>query len=132
MTRLPVWQENLAAAFQYAQRTEFKWGTHDCCQFALRCIREVSGVDHAEKFSTYGCEAEALGIIWARGGVRNLLREALGEPKPAAFATQGDIVLIDMGMGEQPAVCMGVSSFAPGPRGLVWRRTSRAVAAWTV
>jgi hypothetical protein len=132
MSRVTGWQENLEAVYRIAQRTDFRWGDFDCCQFALACIWAVSGVDHSDKFSTYVCEAEALGIIWARGGIQNMLREALGEPKPVAFARAGDIVLIDMGRGEQPALCMGINSYAPGARGLVARQTLRAVAAWAV
>lgn len=130
--RVAGWQVKLERVFAQAAGRRFRWGRHDCCLFAARCAVAITGVDRRSLFAPYRCESEALGILWALGGMRNLLIYAFGEPKPVAFATHGDIVLIDMGMGEQPAVCMGLNSYAPGRRNLVLRPTSSALMAWDV
>lgn len=61
-----------------------------------------------------------------------LLSRAFGAPVHCSRATHGDIVLIDMGRGEQPAVCMGVKSYAPGAHQLEHRDTLTATAAWNL
>lgn len=130
--RLHGWQESLDAEFRAANGAPFRWGTHDCCQFAARCASVITGEDFLRHFVKYTCASEALGIMWALGGMKGLLDFAFGESKPVSFATTGDIVLIDMGRGEQPAVCAGLNCFAPGACAIVTRPTRLAIAAWTV
>lgn len=73
-----------------------------------------------------------MAILAELGGMASLLSKAFGEPVHCSLASAGDIVLIDMGRGEQPAVCMGVESFAPGRSQLEHRSTLKAAAAWKI
>jgi hypothetical protein len=130
--RIVGWLEELDRTFSYARGRRFEWGRHDCCLFAARCVRAISGENKRILFPPYRKRAEAQLILEQLGGMRALITRALGEPKPTSFATIGDVVLIEMGNGEQPAVCMGLYSFAPGRRNLVHRATRDALAAWTV
>jgi len=132
MTRIVGWLEALEEVFRQAHGRQFRWGRHDCCQFAARCVLAMTGIEKRELFQQYRSRQVAGQILARIGGMRGLITQALGEPIPVAFATTGDIVLIEMGNGEQPAVCMGVFSFAPGRRNLVHRATIDALAAWRV
>jgi hypothetical protein len=128
--RIPGWQASLAATLEGALRMPFEWGTNDCCQFVARAAASVLGEDRRSLFPAYENEAEALRILASCGGLRALLTRAFGEPVHPSRAGIGDIVLVDMGFGEQPAVCMGLNCYAPGRAGLEHRRTLSAVAAW--
>lgn len=130
--RSPNWLERLDQAFVEAHGRRFRWGQHDCCQFAARCIAAVTGDDKRTLFSPYSTRAEALQLLKETGGMLGLVKRALGEPVHASRAGDGDIVLIDMGRGEQPAVCRGLNSFAPAARELASRSTLAASAAWIV
>lgn len=130
--RVVGWQESLAQVFSDAHGKPFRWGTHDCCLFVARCSRALTGVDRRAIFAAYRTRLEAQEILATCGGMRGLLTRAFGEPVHCSRATHGDIVLIDMGRGEQPAVCMGVKSWAPGRRALEWRDTLTASAAWVL
>lgn len=126
------WQQALQGVFDNAHGRRFRWGRHDCFQFAARCVRAVAGVDRRIPFPRYHTKAGAEAILREYGGARGLLIAALGEPVHPSRASVGDIVLIDMGLGEQPAVCMGLECFAPGMRNLQPRKTLNATAAWII
>jgi hypothetical protein len=130
--RIAGWQEALVQVFDEAHGRRFIWGKHDCCQFAARCVAAITGEDKRLIFPNYIGKTSALEILMTEGGMDGLITRALGPPKPAAFAGDGDIVLMDMGQGEQPAVCRGLHSFAPGRRDLGYRPTLSARLAWTV
>lgn len=128
--RVLGWQESLAQVFDDAHGKRFRWGAHDCCLFVARCSRALTGVDRRAIFAAYRTRGEAQEILTTCGGMRGLLTRAFGEPVHPSRATHGDIVLVDMGKGPQPAVCMGVRAFAPGARNLEWRDTLTATDAW--
>ncbi len=130
--KIDYWQETLRSEFEAAHGRKFRWGRHDCFQFAARCVRAVSGVDRRIQFGRYHTRQGAEALLAAHGGARGLLVRALGEPVHPSRAGMGDIVLVDMGRGDQPAVCMGLECFAPGMRNLQPRMTATATAAWII
>lgn len=130
--RVTAWQDALHAVYASANGAPFKWGTHDCCQFAARCVASVTGQDHRLSFPKYASRRKALSILKAHGGMRAFIEKSLGAPVHPSQATAGDIVLIDMGQGEQPAVCLGLECCAPGRDRLEYRRTLSAIAAWKI
>lgn len=130
--RVDAWQEALEREFAQARDRRFRWGVHDCCQFAARCAKAVTGRDRRYRFPRYRNEAEALKLIAKFTDMQGLLTRAFGDPVHPSRANDGDIVLIDMGRGLQPAVCRGLECFAPGARHLEHRRTLDAVAAWNI
>lgn len=132
MSRIAGWQAALADVMQDAFGRSFRWGRNDCCQFVARAAAAITGVDGRHFFPQYHTRAGAEEILTACEGMRGLLTKAFGEPVHWSRAGHGDIVLVDMGKGEQPAVCMGVNSYAPGRRGLEFRPTRTASAAWTI
>ncbi len=129
--RVSNWRERLQVVLDTAHGKRFRWGRHDCFQFISRCCEAVTGVDHREFFGMYTTREGAELLLLKYGGARGILAKALGEPAPnKSLAGEGDIVLIDMGRGEQPAICMGLNSYAPGLRTLVPRPTLTAITAW--
>jgi hypothetical protein len=130
--RLSNWEAELQRELDAAAGRRFRWGHHDCCQFAALCVRAVCGYEGRLLFPRYRTRREAEQLLEAEGGMRSLLIKALGQPVEVWRARKGDIVLIDMGRGEQPAVCNGVKSYAPGRKGLEPWPTARASAAWVL
>lgn len=128
--RVTNWREALLEVVEAAHGRRFRWGQHDCCQFAARCVEAVCGYQARLLFPTYQTKAEAFEILESVGGMLALVTRALGEPQPVAFAGEGDIVLTDMGQGPQPALCRGLICQAPGRRTLMTRKTLDASAAW--
>lgn len=130
--RVDNWHARLIEQFESAHGRRFRWGSHDCCQFARRVARAVTGQHLDKHFPRYRTRGEADAILATFGGMLGLLTHALGQPVHASRAGDGDIVLVDFGygQGEQPAVCRGRLSYAPGRRNLQKVETLKAVAAW--
>jgi hypothetical protein len=126
------WRSALDRVVKAAAGKPFTWGVHDCCQFAADCIQAVTGRDRRTLFPNYTDEAGAAAIREQFGGMRGLLSHALGEPVSWELAMTGDIVLIDMGQGPQPAVCVDFTAYAPGARALERRPSWMAAAAWVL
>jgi hypothetical protein len=122
----------LAELIRTGQQKRFRWGFHDCCQFAAKAVHALTGRDPREIFPAYRTRGEAESIITECGGLEALATKALGAPIHPSRATTGDIVLCDFGRGPQPAVCVGAYCIAPGRRGFERRLTLNAVAAWRV
>jgi hypothetical protein len=126
------WRSALDQVFQAADGKPFAWGKHDCCQFAADCIHAVTGRERRTLFPNYTDEAGATEILERYDGMRGLLSHALGEPVSWELAMTGDIALIDMGQGMQPAVCVDFTAYAPGARALERRPSWMAAAAWVL
>lgn len=136
--RVANWQAALLEVFESAQGRRFRWGRHDCCQFVARCAEAVTGEKRHALFPRYRTRLSAEEILAGHGGIEGLLTRAFGDPVHPSRASAGDVVLIDMGQGPQPAICMGLNSYAPGMRNLTHRPTlgstasKPATAAWVL
>lgn len=130
--RVAHWADRMAEFVEAARTRPFEWGTWDCCQFAAEAVLALTGADHRTAFPTYASEQEALDLIAGHGGLESLLSTVLGDSKPPARAQRGDIVLADFGDGLAAGLCLGVSCCAVSPRGLVFKPTRIATAAWSV
>lgn len=130
--RVTNWREELDAVFAAAHGRKFRWGYHDCLQHAARCVAAVTGYDARILFPRYQTKTEADAILEREGGIRALIIRALGEPVHVSRAGVGDVVLFSLPHGLQPAVCMGLESFAPGRRRLVPYKTATAIDAWVI
>jgi hypothetical protein len=133
LTRVANWPDALAAKIEEWRGVEVDWGRTDCCQFAADIVLALTGVDHRPKFPRYASQAEAEAILAAQGGVIAIATSLFGEPKPVAFAHRGDLLAADFGYGMGFAICLGLDCCMPSlRRGLEFRRTARAVHAWSV
>lgn len=131
-TRVPNWPLLLNQRIDEWRSRPFQWGSGDCCQFVAEMVSALSGVDHRASFPPYSSQSEAEAIVARHGGMESLVSVALGKPKPAAWAQRGDVVLADFDEGPTCGICLGVVCCAPGARGLIFRPTAIATAAWTV
>ncbi len=73
-----------------------------------------------------------MAILKTHGGMQAFVEKSLGPSVHPSRATAGDIVLVDMGRGPQPAGCMGLECCAPGLNRLEFRPTLSAIAAWNI
>lgn len=130
--RVANWPLVLAGKIDEWRARSFDWGASDCCQFAADIVLALTGIDHRASFSMYASREEAESILAQHGGMAGLISSALGESKAVAFAGRGDVVAADFGDGIAAGICLGAQCCAPGKRGLVFRPTVQAVAAWSV
>jgi hypothetical protein len=127
-TRLNDWERRLEHAVQ--ETPPFAWGSADCCTFAARVVRAITGTDYADAFS-YRSRFGALRILAKAGGVEGMATRFLGEPKAPRLACRGDVVLVE---APKPmlAICCGHLIAAQGENGVLWLPLSAALKAWSV
>jgi hypothetical protein len=130
--RVTNWRDELQKVIDAAHGRRFRWGSHDCCQFAAKCVAAVSGYDARLVLPRYRNREEAEQVLAKVGGMRELVTIALGAPVHPSRAGAGDIVLVQFVNGVQPALCMGRESYAPGRRNLVPIQTLSALEAWVI
>lgn len=132
--RVGNWQGVLYEQLAAAAAMPFSWDGWTCFDFAATVYVALTGkADPRVAFGTYATEREAVVAMARAGGPAAILTSVLGEPLGhPALAQRGDIVLGDFGVGDQPAVCAGFYSFAPGAAGLLSVKTLSASAAWAV
>ena len=130
--RVPNWSAVLAAKIEEWRSRPFAYGTADCFQFVADVVAAQTGVDKRDLFPGYASRFGALRIIASMGGSAGILTYALGEAKPVAHAGRGDVVIDRFSDGIAAAICLGVFCCSPGEKGLVFRSTATAIAAWSV
>lgn len=137
--RTSGWPAKLAEIFAEWQDCKFEWGRADCCQFVGAVGLAITGEDKRALFAGYDSEAGAAALLAQHGGMDGLLTHAFGEPKPAAHARRGDVVLVEFGSGPQPAIVDGAWCCAPALGGGLARRRifgqrgmPDAVSSWSI
>jgi hypothetical protein len=132
-TRVDNWPFVLSQKVEEWRPRLFDWTTWNCCHLADDHVAAITGVSRLSMFPSFSTQADAEAILSSFGGMIGLVTHALKqEPIPVAWAKRGDLLVANFGYGLSPAPCLGVNSCAPGPRGLVFRPTASAVAAWAV
>lgn len=130
--RVPNGPLVLAAKVEEWRYRPFVYGKTDCWQFPADVVLALTGVDYRDRFPRYNSCREALLILRRSGGMRGLATSVLGEPKPIALASQGDVVIGDFGRGDTAAICLGVHCAAPAAHGLAFPMTASASLAWSI
>lgn len=133
--RQPDWPARLHAYIERRRRMPFRWGVHDCCQFARRAAEALRGTDPAAALALKPYRSSS-------GAAANLRRLGGAEALPGLcglaeirvkLAQRGDLVCTDDARG-RPAlgVCVGAESAFPGDQGLVFIATLACRRAWRV
>jgi hypothetical protein len=137
-TTVDRWAESLrAVCLEYIGAGEsLEWGKRDCCQFAARYVKGVTGLDHASQFH-YDSKRSAQRILASHGGIEALVSRFLGAPHNGD-AAPGDLVMCALAVEGAPAMAtLGVANghyvLAIHPdRGLVRLPISSIQCAWSV
>ena len=135
-TRTPNWPEKLAALIQAVASSPFKWGTHDCCQFARRSVRELTGRDPARGLGlrNYKTARGALNNLRRLGGLEALAEKAGLPSIPVLRAQRGDVALARVGPRNDNAlgIVVGAKAAFVGAHGLVFVPLGECLRAWRV
>jgi hypothetical protein len=131
--RYENWPERLCNIVMQSYNKPFVWGEQDCCFFAAKVVKELTGDDHFAPFAgTYSNASEALRVLKEHDGVRGIASAALGAEIKPLLAQRGDIVLIEGLHGDTLAVCIGEKCLAPGYNNLEPVSMDKAITAWKV
>lgn len=135
MTRIPHWEEHLAAAIADARARPFAWGRHDCATWAFDLRRDLTGGEDVAaqwrgRYSTaLGAQRVMRKLGWS--DLEAMGRDLLGTPLATPLLAQrGDLVL----GGEDPAfgVCAGARAAFVTPDGLGFLPLAACSLAWRV
>lgn len=126
------WQLRLAEFAKERASMPFEWGRNDCCLFTVDAVAAITGVDHAARFRGYSTALAAARVVEEQGGVRQLAIDAWGPSVAPAFATVGDVVLMQNEGRELLAICNGTNAIGPGPERMDVMDMSNALAAWKI
>lgn len=138
LVRLEHWRDVLTDEVARARDAQFAWGEHDCCAWAARVVRAISGQDFYAPFAgTYSDERGAKRVIDAHGGLASIVRHCLGgEIEHPLHAACGDVVLVGDRAVEEKwvalAICLGDRAAVPTKVGLRLLSPKHWLAAWRV
>lgn len=105
--RLPDWPTLLQDEIAAGAARPWAWGSHDCLQFAARCVEAITGEDLAAQFGAYTDERGAAQLLAEHGGVEGLLTIALGDPVARLLARRGDVVTTTLTGRTTAGICLG-------------------------
>ncbi len=131
--KTPGWELRLHELFAARRRTQFAWGSFDCCMFALDAYEACTG--QRPTFEVYDSAQSAGRVLESVGGMVTLATSTIGsEPIPVKFAQRGDIVIATNAAvwGTALAVCAGHVIYAPNTKGLAIVPKSNCTMAWRV
>lgn len=136
LKRLPDWPERLSAQIHACMKAPFVWGQHDCCLFAMDCVKAMTGEDLAAPYRGYTSQIQAMRMLKENGGVAGIAEAVARKydiPEIApTLAGRGDVCLFDTGHGDTLGICTGVNIFAPAFEGLVGTPALQALRAWRI
>lgn len=132
--RRPDWQSRLSACVQAALGTPFEWGRFDCALFAADAIHAMTDVDLAQGFRGRYSTATGASRILRRAGYSDHVDLAVASlPEIAsAYATDGDVGLVETAAGLTLGLYSGEMIAAPGPAGLTFLPRTEAGRAFRV
>ena len=127
------WAEELFGLITQRANTPFTWGSNDCVSFANEAVKRMTGVDFMSSFPPYTTALEAARLVKKLGGLEAIVDLCL-VPTPVLMAQRGDVVLIPMQDGGEPAlaIAVGTHAWGPGDTGLIPRPIELATKAWKV
>jgi Domain of unknown function (DUF6950) len=103
MTRVCGWESRLNQIMIDSERKSFDWGVTDCCIWACNVALKLTGTDLAADLRgkyTSAVEAASLMESYCGGGVEALAvavaKKFDVQEIPPAFASRGDIVLVEL------------------------------------
>lgn len=121
------WESRLIKKLESTQG--FEWGVNDCCLFAADCVKEMTGVDHAEEFRGYKTSIGAYKRLKKAGGLIAVMDSKL-RSVPVKLAKRGDVIGFQNDQEISLGICVGDKIAAISESGLVYLPMNKAVKAW--
>lgn len=112
----------------------FKWGSHDCCMFANKCMIAFTGNNFMSEFEgKYHDHESAVNALrkYGENTLHKTMNRKFGDAVHPAFAQQGNVMfMIDKNNGPSLGICMGKISYFVSTDGLTEINTLECVGAW--
>jgi hypothetical protein len=97
VTRFPDWHYRLESYIHAQSGRAFQYGSHDCCLWVCNAVREMTGIDMAEKFrGRYSTRREARRLLQAAGWFSTIAEDYGLTPIAPALASRGDVIQVSM------------------------------------
>lgn len=112
------------------QRSEFRYGTKDCCQFAAFIVNELTGKDYSADFD-YDSEEQAQQIVEEHGDLVGLFTDILGEDDQDVFDGSPCIAFIH-GIGQFAGIKYKDSVICVTKNGIARVPNSNIIAGWNL
>ncbi len=117
MKRKSGWEAVLSNEIEAAMMRPFSWGSHDCCMFACRVVKALTGTDPGRGLRGYRSAASASRMLRAKGKgtllktlISVMARHGCKQIHPN-FARRGDVVFAivpaETGTGPAAGICIG-------------------------
>jgi len=117
--RKETWPEILAEEIRKGQHRKFKYGSHDCCMFANRVIKAMTGRSIAKKLKGYTTAVGAIETLKNKGsGTLNKTMDVImkenGCPKAKhlGLLKRGDVCMAKLAIeevtGGKEEYCVGI------------------------
>lgn len=126
------WPERLSEFIEANRHTPFNWGTHDCCQFVIKCETAILGAtkfpDSIDKYKTkrgaaYHIKRKGFDCLWDY--VSSRYKEI-----DRAFANRGDVVGHITPDGQSVGILIGNSIACVSDDGIVFKPLDDAHRFW--
>lgn len=125
----------LNAVIDSCEGLPFRYGEHDCCMFAARCVDAMSGTALSRLLpQLYHDEESAFAFIERQGGIVNAATKLLGvDPvRGWAQARRGDVCMVDTERGPGLGVCVGQRIAVADEVGLALYPVDQARLVWRI
>lgn len=94
VNRVENWQLYFSSYLEEKKHIVFEWGSHDCLRFVAGAVQSITNVNFFPPDIEYSNQEEANEILNSRGGIVNVISEALGTPHSNyRKAGRGDVVI---------------------------------------
>lgn len=127
------WLPRLLAYVEAVRAKPYNAVAHNCALFVAGAIREMRGDDPVSSLGVrLSSERDVVEVLSARGGVKGLADEYLGQMLPPLRARRGDVVIKDGDGGDTLGLCMGTHALFLGLGGLQRRALKDCAGCWEV
>lgn len=106
---------------------EFKWGSHDCCLFAVGWLEHATGRDYLGEHKPWSTARQAMRKLDQLGGLAHLFDSNLTRINPH-LAADGDLTIYD----GCASLFSGAHIVSVGEDGLIFTDRMEASCAWSL
>ena len=125
--------QSLQQYIESVRYTPFKFGSHDCCLFAAKCVDAMHGTAFSGRVMEFGCKSEKEYRKLIREGrtLEAMTKSVLGDPVDDS-PRDGDVVLARIGGRATLCIAAPPVLIAAGRDGVIPAPMSCAETVWRV